>query len=88
MTTDDQPPRKHMSQETSDDQLPPGPKARIVVGLRRGDAAFRAGLPVTVCPYPGTLPLSRQAWTIGYGRARRAIDPAGTPSAISEATDP
>jgi hypothetical protein len=81
-----------MSQETFAAALPPGPKARIVVGMRRGDAAARAGLPVTVCPYDaGTLPLSRQAWTVGYARARRAIAAAGgppTPSQISEASDP
>ncbi len=78
-----------MSRETFTAPLPPGPRGRIVAGMRRGDTAARAGLPATACPYDaGRHPLSRQAWTVGYARARRAIDPAGTPSAIGEATDP
>jgi hypothetical protein len=78
-----------MSRETFAAPLPPGPRGRIAVGMARGDAAARAGLPPTACPYDaGTLPLSRAAWTAGYSRARRRIDPDRTPSAIAEASDP
>ena len=77
-----------MSQETSG-PLPPGPRARIALDMLRGDEAAVAGLPPTACPYDvGELPLSQAAWIAGYGRARRRIDPDGTPSAISEACDP
>ncbi len=81
-----------MSRETFAAPLPPGPRGRIVAGMRRGDTAARAGLPATACPYDvGTLPLSGAAWTAGYGRARRALAATGgppTPSQIAEASDP
>lgn len=68
---------------------PPGPRARIVQAMREGDDAARAGKQSTECPYDaGRAPLRRQAWTAGYGRARRALNPARTPSAWAESSNP
>lgn len=68
---------------------PPGPRARVVAAMREGDTAARAGKPITACPYrPDRHPLRRQAWTIGYGRAARALNPTETPSIRDENTDP
>lgn len=68
---------------------PPGPRARVVQAAAEGDQAAREGKPPTACPYSyDRAPLRRQAWTLGYGRARRLLDPEATPSRRDEATEP
>lgn len=51
----------------------PFPVSESQQGLRRatraGRDAFRAGKPVTACPYKRAKPLQRMAWLRGYATA-------------------
>lgn len=65
----------------------PGPRHTALEAGLAGARAYRAGKPVTVCPFTVHQPLARRAFAVGYAAARRG-DGGPDHASIEEQSDP